>query len=78
MNVCRSAINRGGLYPAYANSANEEANLLFRQGKIRFMQISELVADAVDRAPNCADYTLEDVLNADVHARAMVRESVQA
>lgn len=78
MNVCRSAINRGGLYPAYANSANEEANLLFRQGKIRFMQISELVADAVDRAPKCADYTLEDVLNADVHARAMVRESVQA
>lgn len=78
MNVCRSAINRGGLYPAYANSANEEANLLFRRGKIRFMQISELVADAVDRAPKCADYTLEDVLNADVHARAMVRESVQA
>ncbi|MFR8011074.1 MAG: 1-deoxy-D-xylulose-5-phosphate reductoisomerase [Clostridia bacterium] len=78
MNVCRSAIKRGGLYPAYANSANEEANILFRQGKIRFMQISELVTDAVDRAPKCADYTLEDVLNADVHARAMVRESVQA
>lgn len=78
MNVCRSAINRGGLYPAYANSANEEANLLFRQGKIKFMQISELVADAVDRAPRCDDYTLEDVLNADVHARALVRERVQA
>lgn len=78
INVCRRAINQGGLYPAYANSANEEANLLFREGKISFMQISQLVADAVDRAPRCEDYTLEDVLNADVQARAMVRACVQA
>lgn len=78
INVCRRAINQGGLYPAYANSANEEANLLFREGKISFMQISQLVADAVDRAPKCEDYTLEDVLNADVQARAMVRACVQA
>ena len=78
MNVCRRAIERGGLYPAYANSANEEANLLFRQGKIKFMQIAQLVADAVERAPQCDDYTLQDVLDADVHARAMVRERIQA
>lgn len=78
INVCRRAINQGGLYPAYANSANEEANLLFREGKISFMQISQLVADAVDRAPRCEDYTLEDVLNADVQARAMIRACVQA
>ena len=78
MNVCRRAIERGGLYPAYANSANEEANLLFRQGKIKFMQIAQLVADAVERAPQCDDYTLQDVLDADVHARAMVREHIQA
>ncbi len=78
MNICRSAIERGGLYPAYANSANEEANLLFRQGKIKFMQIAHLVADAVERAPRCEDYTLQDVLEADVHAREMVRTHIQA
>ena len=78
MNICRSAIERGGLYPAYANSANEEANLLFRQEKIKFMQIAPLVADAVERAPRCEDYTLQDVLEADVHAREMVRTHIQA
>ena len=78
MNICRRAIGRGGLDPAYANSANEEANLLFRQGKITFMQIADLVARAVECAPDCADYTLQDVLEADVHARAMVREQIHS
>lgn len=78
INICRRAIDRGGLDPAYANSANEEANLLFRQGKISFMQIADLVADAVAHAPRCNDYTLADILDADVRARALVRENVQA
>ena len=33
INICRNAINKGGLFPACANSANEAANLAFRQGK---------------------------------------------
>ena len=42
--VCRRAILRGGVYPAVANAANEEANRLFREGKLRFLEIGELVA----------------------------------
>ena len=33
LNICREAITRGGLFPAAVNSANEEANRLFREGK---------------------------------------------
>lgn len=77
MNVCRKAISRGGLYPATANSANEEANLLFRQGKIPFLQIAGLVAQAVEDAPQCPDYTLADVLQADNAARAYVRTHIE-
>ena len=36
MRLCREAIRRGGLYPAAANAANEEANALFREGLIGF------------------------------------------
>ena len=44
INLCRKAIEKGGLYPAIANSANEKANELFRQGKIKFLEIAELVS----------------------------------
>ncbi len=37
INICREAIDRGGLYPAAVNGANEQANLLFRNGKIGFL-----------------------------------------
>lgn len=63
IDVCRKAINDAGLYPACANAANEEANLAFRQGKIKFLQIEELVRCATQNAPRCDKYNLEDVLN---------------
>ena len=43
MRLCREAIRRGGLYPAAANAANEEANALFREGLIGFTDIPRLV-----------------------------------
>ena len=64
IDVCRGAINAGGLKPACANAANEEANLAFRQGKIKFLQIEELVREAVELAPTKLPYTLTDVTDA--------------
>ena len=72
INICRKAIEKGGLYPAIANSANEQANLLFRQGKIGFLQIAELVGAAVDAVRSKENYGLDDVLEADKAARAFV------
>ncbi len=72
MDICREAITRGGLYPAFANSANEQANLMFRQGKIGFLQIAELVEKVMNEAPNGDTYTVDDVYNADVLARELV------
>ena len=72
INICRKAIEKGGLYPAIANSANEQANLLFRQGKIGFLQIAELVGAAVENVRSKENYSLDDVLEADKAARAFV------
>ncbi len=72
MDVCREAITRGGLYPAFANSANEQANLMFRKGEIGFLQIAELVEKVMNEAPKVENYTVHDVYNADVLARELV------
>ena len=70
--ICRRAIACGGLMPAAVNSANEQANLLFRQGKIRFLQIPELINAAAACAENKTDFTPEDILALD----ALMREEV--
>lgn len=74
MDICRNAIKKGGLYPAAVNCANEEANLLFRQGKITFNDIPVLISEAAEYAENKENYTLEDVYNTDVLMREKVRE----
>lgn len=73
INLCRTAINKGGLLPAAVNSANEEANAMFRRGEIGFLEIAERVAHVLECAPQKETYTLEDILETDRFARETVR-----
>lgn len=77
INLCREAITRGGLYPCIANGANEMANELFREGKIGFLQIADMVALAMEKAENTVGGSLEAILAADENARALVRSCVK-
>ncbi len=71
LELCREALRRGGLVPAAANGANEQAVALFLEGKIGFLDIPRLVEAAMARqAPGVV--TLEAVLEADKEARAFV------
>ncbi len=74
--LCIEAINKGGLYPTAVNGANEEAVRLFLEGKIKFLQIAELVEKVLISANNIKDFTLEDILETDKAARRLVRESI--
>ncbi len=74
MDICKNAIREGGLMPAAVNCANEEANLLFRQGKISFNDIPRLISEASATLKNKQDYILEDVYNTDVLMREAVRK----
>lgn len=76
LDLCRRAIEKGGLYPAIANGANERANELFRQGKIGFLEISQCVSYALENVTGKQDYTLEDVLEADGRARKAVESYI--
>lgn len=69
INLCRKAINMGGLYPAAVNSANEQANLMFRQGKIGFLDIADRVEAVLEKTPHYDNYTFENILEIDKFAR---------
>ncbi|MGN0519606.1 MAG: 1-deoxy-D-xylulose-5-phosphate reductoisomerase [Candidatus Fimenecus sp.] len=72
INLCREAINKGGLYPAAVNSANEQANAMFRNGEIGFLEIADRVERVLESAPQKDDYTLGDILEVDRWAREAV------
>ena len=73
INICRDAITKGGLYPAAVNSANEQANLMFRKGEIGFLDIAERVRKVYETIDCKDEYTFEDVIETDKLARQMVR-----
>lgn len=72
IDICRDAINKGGLMPSAVNSANEEVNRLFREGKIRFNDIPELILKGAAAAPDMSTFTVDDVYETD----RIVREKV--
>lgn len=75
INVCKNAIEMGGLHPAAANGANEESVKLFLQGKIKFTDIAYLNEEAMLKAPEKQNFTLDDVLETDRAAREFVRNN---
>ncbi len=76
LRACKKALSMGGVATAIANGANEEANMMFRQGKISFLDIGDLVMGAVDSIQNYEPHNVEDVLNADFLARQYVKDKV--
>ena len=70
LELCREALRRGGLVPAAANGANEQAVALFLEGRIGFLDIPRLVESAMDRQA-AGEVTLENVLAADREARRL-------
>lgn len=74
LEICKEAMRRGGLAPAAANGANEAAVALFLEDKIGFLDIAELVGEAMERQSAFDEYSLEDVLNADKEAKNYVFE----
>lgn len=76
LRACKKALDMGGVATAVANGANEEANRLFREGKITFLEIGSLVMGAVDNIENFEPKTVEDVLRADKLARCYVLDKV--
>ena len=63
------AARNGGLAPTAANAANEIAVQLFLEGKIRFLEIGDMVQDAVSNAVKSDNFTLQELLEYDREVR---------
>lgn len=66
----------GGSLPCVLNGANEMANALFREGKIEFLQIEELVEMAMNHHETVKDPTLEQLMEIDRWARNFVLQQI--
>ena len=72
--LARACAKAGGTACPVMNGANEEAVALFLDDKIGFYDIYELVAGAVEAVPFIENPTLDEILDADRHAREYVRQ----
>lgn len=68
---------RQGTLPAVMNGANEEANLAFREGKIKFLDIEDAVINAVYQVGRDEVNSIEDLKKADQEARKYVQEFIK-
>ncbi len=75
--ACKKALRRGGLAPAAANGANEEAVKLFLDKKISFLSIGQLVTEAMERQEDAVCDSLEAILDADRRAREYVHSRAE-
>lgn len=68
---------RGGNLAAVLNAANEVCNLAFRQGKISFMDLMEIVQETVAAAPFAELQSVEDLYQADAWGRKTATERMK-
>ncbi len=76
LELAYKAGRRGGSLPCVLNGANEMGNLLFREGKIKFLDIERLVEEAMDNHQVVDNPSLEELIEIDRWARNFVKERV--
>jgi 1-deoxy-D-xylulose-5-phosphate reductoisomerase len=69
LDTARRALDMGGVAPAYLNAADEVAVNAFIGGKIGFNDISDVVAETLEKAPPVGEPSLDDIYSADAEAR---------
>lgn len=68
---------KGGNASAVMNAANEVANQAFRDGKIPFLMIEDIVISAVHMIPFCEVKSVEDLIEADRQGREYAEKRVK-
>ena len=74
LRLAYEAIEKGGNIPCVLNAANEVVNQAFREGKCGFLQMSDVIAKAMDSATYIAEPTYEDYVQTDAEVRRMALE----
>lgn len=77
LRLAYDAIGKGGNMPCILNAANEVANLAFRERRIGFMQIPEIIERTMNNTGFDATPTLDTYFETDREARARARKFIQ-
>ena len=74
LGLAYEAMRRGGNTPCVLNAANEVVNLAFREGRCGFLQMSDIIAETMDKATFIAKPTYEDYVATDAEARKIAAQ----
>ena len=72
----RRAGELGGTYPCAYNAANETAVAAFLDGRLSFLGIADVVAEALDAADGAPARDLDELLEADAQARRLAERGM--
>jgi len=78
LGLAYEAGRRGETAPAWLNAANEVAVAAFLAGEIRWVQIAEVLAEALDGHDGTPAESLDVVIDVDQRARAHARQIIDA
>ena len=76
--LARQALTAAGCAPAILNAANEVAVGAFLDGRVRYTQIAELIAEALERVPARALDSIETCVGVDAETRRFVEQLLPA
>jgi len=78
LTLARQALTAAGCAPAILNAANEVAVGAFLDGRVRYTQIAELIAEALERVPARALDSIETCVGVDAETRRFVEQLLPA
>ena len=78
LGLAYEAGRRGETAPAWLNAANEVAVAAFLAGEIRWVQIADVLAEALDGHDGTPAESLDVVIDVDLRARAHARQIIDA
>jgi 1-deoxy-D-xylulose-5-phosphate reductoisomerase len=76
LSLAYEAGRAGGTAPAWLNAANEVAVQAFLDGRIRWISIADVLAEALSRHDGGMATSVEEVIDADLRSRAVAAEIV--
>ena len=77
LRLAYEAMHRGGNMPCVLNAANEVVNLAFREGKMGFLEMSDVIGKTMDKTVFVSEPSYEDYVASDADARRIAAEMIR-
>ena len=77
LDLAYEAVKAGGNVPCLLNAANEVANLAFREERLSFCCVADVIEETIAKASKVTEPTLETYFESDREARAIAAEIIR-